>query len=133
MSRQYTSIGTVRMGLKVGGATKVFFVPDGNYSVKREGGTYAVFVVFVESDNGSSDYLMARLVKCDPEKECCVELRSPHSALHDAVLDAAVNHKKVEIYIDKDRYKKNSGGGSKPGATKWLLTGITIPAPTNEK
>ena len=163
MSGEYASIGTVRMRLRAEAttaeaATTAIFVPDGGYSVKRRGETYAVFVdpeIFVDPENGSSDCLKALLVKCDPKTGGCVELWFPCSAcaksqnqnqdetepccnklrslcsalrcsgLRKAVLDAAVNQKKVEIYVRKTPCKKCN----KPETNRWLLTGITIPAP----
>lgn len=149
MSGEYASIGTVRVRLRAE-ATTAIFVPDGGYSVKRGGETYAVFV---DPENGSSDCLKALLVKCDPKtggcvelwfpysacaksqnqgetKPCCNELRSLCSALRcsglrKAVLDAAVNQKKVEIYVSKTPCKE----GNKRETNRWLLTGITTPAP----
>lgn len=113
MSNEYVSMGTIRMRLRAQAATEVFFTPDRDYSVKHGGGTYAVFV---ESGNKPN----ARIINCDPKKGGRIELASPHSALRNAVLDAAVNQKKVEIYIKKE-------------TDRWSLTGITIPAPTNER
>ena len=127
-TKEYTSIGTIRVGSKAKGPTVVFFVPDRDYSVKRGDGTYAVFVKSVESEKGSSPCLNAQLVKCDPKMGSCVDVHLPCSALCAAVLEAAIDQKKVEIYIEKIHSWK-----SESGTSKWSLTGITIPAPTSDK
>ncbi len=117
MSR-YTSMGTVNVQWSwttKNAKVKVFFIPDGDHSVRCDGHLYAVFV----RDRAGSTK-PARVSKCDTKKVVCIRFKrlgkSVSAGIYDTLTHAATKQCKVKIKVKK-------------GKKRLKLVGITIPAP----